>query len=840
MKIRTILPAVLFILTGCVLFAQYPKDETIMPYPKPVKERTLRQRFVCDTTGPPTWKALHHSLLNPLNDSLKIESNGGDPYVLLPAVEKPHTGTFEFRIKMKNKMEPGAEIFWATQKQPGFLPENAARFNFLNDGEWHTYKTEFTTDAPLTNIRFDPGTSPGIAEVAWVELYEVVYSDEPLKRPDGIDPYWIANVENWKTISSDNIKIKFDENGRGAVVFVDEKAVGEIYPLMYVDLNLPLGGCTSIPLVDDTPASSESSGSDKYSGALPLSFATGSKTSIVFSGPFQGKLSFELKGSELRFQMKSSENFFGPVFRPYGEMEQAILSGVEYLEKGEHSSSTADIETKEHLRFAPNAMDVTWPFMAVVTEKVGFGLLWDNPKVQSVFATPDFIFGEPTKHHMGLYGKELSGTVKITSKKHPLPPEVTQLDNLILWAFQKHGLPELPQRPRDDEQQRLLNLAGFEKSIGAGPDGTGWRHAAIPGVEKQSFPLLYGSDFVTAIWQLTGKVPNVPKLDNGGAHLQNPASFFLTGRGEDFRNWKKNESKLYRSWQRPDGSFPYAGKYLRGHWEDTASGHCGNTLYRLLYTYQILGEPEALDAALKGLEFANKYSVPRGAQVWELSLHTPDIMGASRMCMANVWAYEATGDKKYLNAAKVWAVRGLPFVYLWENKPGEVMRYATTPVLGATNWVAPNWIGLPVQWCGLDYSEALFMLSKHDTIVDWKKIAEGILVTGEQMQYPDGPSIGLLPDSFKLAIQKRVPADINPTVLVMQRRLLDGKLESLAVVVSPDKKFRVVSPYPTKLETTADGKPVAVIDAPSGTTYQVLVNGTEVRTIESKGTDRVE
>ena len=162
------------------------------------------------------------------------------------------------------------------------------------------------------------------------------------------------------------------------------------------------------------------------------------------------------------------------------------------------------------------------------------------------------------------------------------------------------------------------------------------------------------------------------------------------------------------------------------------------------------------------------------------------------------------------------------------------MLYATTPVFGATNWVAPNWIGLPVQWCGLDYAEACFMLSKHDDTVDWWKIAEGILATAERMQYTEGPCIGLLPDAWNISLQMPLPFDINPSVLVQQRRRLQGKVPSLDIVLSADKQFRVVSPYKTTIEGNT-----AVIEGAAGTVYQILVNG-EVRTIESRGMDRVE
>ncbi|MCL2624564.1 MAG: hypothetical protein FWD31_12950, partial [Planctomycetaceae bacterium] len=565
-----------------------------------------------------------------------------------------------------------------------------------------------------------------------------------------------------------------------------------------------------------------------------------------------GSLRFTLCGDQLQFTLKSNTPVFGPVFRPKGTMKQAVLCGVEYLEEGEHSSSTADIETPEHLRFAPKSLDVTWPFMAVVTDKAGFGLLWDDPNMQAVFATPDFLLGDPNGHSMGLHGSDISGTVTILTGEERSYTGFSALEELMLSAVKEFGVPELPPRPRNDVAQQQLNLAAFEKSLAAVP-GAGWRHAAIPGAARQTFGATFGNDFVSAIWQLSGQLPEVPRLDHGGGHLRNPAAFFLMGKADQFLNWTRSESKRIRDQQRADGSFPYHGKYLKGHWSDTASGHCGNALYSLMYNYRIIGEPETLAVVEKGLEFANRFTVPRGAQVWELSLHTPDIMGSSRMCMANVWVYEATGDAKYLDAARRWAVTGLPFVYLWERNPGDIQKFASTPVFGATDWIAPNWIGLPVQWCGLDYAEALFLLTEHDQTLDWQKIAEGILIAAEQMQYSDGPCIGLLPDSFTLTTQHRNPADIIPTVLTMQRRRLQGQPSGVDVALSPDGKYRVVSPFPTSIETGTDStagaitSTTAVIEAKAGVTYQILVtdsvaghNASEIITIESQGRDRIE
>jgi hypothetical protein len=111
-------------------------------------------------------------------------------------------------------------------------------------------------------------------------------------------------------------------------------------------------------------------------------------------------------------------------------------------------------------------------------------------------------------------------------------------------------------------------------------------------------------------------------------------------------------------------------------------------------------------------------------------------------------------------------------------------------------------------------------------------VAEGILICGEQMQYPDGPSIGCLPDVFELESQSRRPADINPGALVSLRLLIAGKLDGLAVAA--DEQHRVVAPFPV---TVRDGK--AHVDAQPGVKYQVLIDGTRIVDVTSQGQDAI-
>ena len=167
-------------------------------------------------------------------------------------------------------------------------------------------------------------------------------------------------------------------------------------------------------------------------------------------------------------------------------------------------------------------------------------------------------------------------------------------------------------------------------------------------------------------------------------------------------------------------------------------------------------------------------TVPRGAQPWEMPLHTPDIMASAHLVRIYTLAYLLKPDPAYLREARHWAYGGLSMVYLMpppfdfgaDVKP--VGLYATCAVMGATHWVAPNWIGRPVQWCGLVYSAALWDLARIEPDVKarkfWRRLATGITVSGARQNHTaDEPRfVGLLPDSWNLEHQSRYPIPINP------------------------------------------------------------------------------
>lgn len=558
-----------------------------------------------------------------------------------------------------------------------------------------------------------------------------------------------------------------------------------------------------------------------------------------YLGASVGFLKFKLDDESLAFEYSAPRKIHAPVVRVLGAMDQAVLPGSEYLEKGEHSSSSADIETIERIRVAPPISWVAQPYASIVTDRVSATLLYDDPKTQPIFAVPDFLDGlrsTDDASRMNLLSEYASGRVRFAD---PAP-----IEDSILWAVRQIGLPEIPKRPCSQEEEDARILAAFTQSYIKTPEG--WMHACLNNDPPYSFRPSYGSDFLSTIWEISGEAPETPRVDFGGGHISNYSYYLATCKGDLLKNALASVKAPAVSSIQEDGSWRYSGKYLRGSNVDYASGHNGNFTYRLLEVWRLTGDKEALEVALKGLEFANKERTPRGAQVWELSIHTPDIMGSSRLVLSNVLAYEATGEEKYLDSARRWAISGLPFVYLWEdpdlkpwpgdkNPEGEyqpMMRYATIAVFGATSWTSPNWMGRPVQWCGLDYAHALLLLSRYDSTLDWHKIGEGIIASAECQLCLEDEKIGLLPDSFQLDTQERFPYWINPTAVHLLRRMADGRHTSLCVVDANGR--RIASPYPA----VVDGNKVK-ITAPKGARYQLLIDGSELREIVSNGEDVV-
>jgi hypothetical protein len=486
----------------------------------------------------------------------------------------------------------------------------------------------------------------------------------------------------------------------------------------------------------------------------------------------------------------------------FGEAKgQALLPGLEYLEN-EPSSSEADVVGPAARRQVPDNLKLTFPLMAIQHQGRFLALTWQmHPYFSAVFDSPDRLFGSGG-HVMGLLFPGSNGTDR---QEGNLLPKVCgslaarqrlRLRATLLGGSGKsvaaavehyvslRGLPAIPPPP---ELQQYVSAAAGSWLDSKIRSGNLFHHAIAGG----HFPAAPAAD--AGLWmdwlasrtqdaaltsRLVGLATNAlasvpPDALNfsGVGHVRYPAAALVYGHIPE--NITKAEAHARELLNRFDAEgavryhpSPGGPDYARTHCTNEANGLTSRVVQDLLETAAFSGNRELLEQALQHLRGMQKFAngVPRGAQTWECPLHTPDILASAQMVRAYTLGYELSGDPEFLKEARYWAWTGVPFVYLVNPAGQPVGLYTTIAVYGATQWRAPVWMGLPVQWCGLVYADALYRLVRHDPTGPWKRLADGITVSGMQQAWPEGePELrGLLPDSFVLREQKRNGPAINP------------------------------------------------------------------------------
>ncbi|OHB86676.1 MAG: hypothetical protein A2V98_11010 [Planctomycetes bacterium RBG_16_64_12] len=817
-----------------------PESPQINPIPRAVLRRTLAEwNFDQDADG---WAAEQHCIVSAEDGLLKITATEDDPY-MHRRVDYPG-GDLVVEFRARSPSAQSGSIYWTTSESPQRGEDKVRSFPLNRDGQWHDYSVPFHAPGTLTDLRIDPGTTPGTFEIDWIRLAREELHPLTVESVQTTDQHVRFTVKNHRSEPVEFSTLgQRHEIGANRTMQLAEPARHD-KPLEAVSLELVTGdfppvrrtffvhhleaetdwivrplGDFSLQVARDGSLARVYRGSELVGVIAPLVHSGGKLPALdlVEESPslrFRGEdvtVTVAIEENEVTVSIDGPETCEGPVVRALGSLEQGLFAGLEYLGKGETSSSKLDVETDEHLRFAPDPTKVTMPLMAFVTDRASVAMTWSDMTLQPVFATPNF-FDATDDHRMALRGPKIEATLQF---------DRLLLEETIHWAVARQGLPPLPDPPRSRDAQWKLCLEALN-----GPLRTeaGWGHCV-----EERWPRHPYADMASTLWRLTGEVPELPRLVPNGAHVRNESIFFVSGRAAEWKEIHEAQVRGILSQQQADGSFRYAGKYARGHFEDTASGVCARPAATLLEYAWITGDTAALEAGVRTLEYMKRFRTPRGAQVWEVPLHTPDLLASAYLVWAYVRGYELTGKDEYLEQARKWALSGVPFVYLWGRYP--IMLYATPPVFGATDWQG-CWIGLPVQWVGLVYAYALTMLAPYDDSLDWNQLARGILISGEQQQYPDGEYAGLLPDSVVLQTQERRPWRINPCALVSLRLVLDGQLDSLSVAA--DGKHRVAAPFPVTLR---EGR--AHVQARSGVAYQILVDGSTIVDVTSQGNDVV-
>jgi len=208
-------------------------------------------------------------------------------------------------------------------------------------------------------------------------------------------------------------------------------------------------------------------------------------------------------------------------------------------------------------------------------------------------------------------------------------------------------------------------------------------------------------------------------------------------------------------------------------------------------------DPIFVLAAIRALSRLNQFTVPRGSQSWEVHVETPDIYTAAICAQANLWGWRLTGHEAYLDEAERWLKTGLPFLYWWNpvqqrrvaavnvangwgegkvlkprnaslfysDSEREILPFASIPAFG-TSWYGVQWFGVPVQWCGLAWANAVREIDAVRPLPAMVTVADGVFASAVNQQCDRGYLAGTIPDSWDLSTGLSQQPFIIPSRLV--------------------------------------------------------------------------
>jgi len=752
-------------------------------------------------SGAQGWVAAHDiSKLEATTNGLVVTISGPDPFLTGPSRNYPSNQPLWLHLRLKADQSGTCQVFYF---QTGPTEANSVRF-YVPGGDWAELRVPLPALWSQTRLRMDPPGTGGTCVLGRMnfELRPVI--QEPA-WPKPVPPVIAVGSPS---VASGELSLVHDNTSLGTFevrVNGQSAAVGNTRTLLGYTR-----GPTTRWLTLTNPVAVEQLGA-------------GIQVRAAFSDPDGGQWQLEqtfqpaAKSGGIDVESRATVSQDRPiVFLPlltllpgvgsFGTNKtQAVLAGVEYLEN-EPSSSEADVIGPASRRRVPDSLKLTFPLTALSMAGRYVGLIWEpQPQFAVLHDSPDRLF-QSGGHLMGVI---FPGAAPATREDGSVLPYGGQTQragetlvlratiiggsgNTIVPAVQqfvaRRPLPPVPNpgHPASD----YFSLAAHGWLDSQIRDGAKFRHAV--GANFGSMP---AADAALYMDWLSAKVSDatlsarlrsaardaraivLPARYNSAAvgHVRFPVEALVYGSVADNATTALNEGRAQLTLFRPDGAIlyqpPATGTDLsRTHWSREANGlsatHVAIVLERGLFS----GDGVTIHEGLRLLRALDKFreTVPRGAQTWEVPLHTPDILASAYLVRAYTLGYELTGEAGLLEPARYWAWTGVPFVYLRPPSDKPVGTYSTIPVLGATEFVAPLWIGLPVQWCGLVYGNAIRRFARHDPNGPWAQLADGIAAAGTQQTHPlrDVDYQGLLPDSFDLRFQARNPVPINPATLL--------------------------------------------------------------------------
>jgi len=753
-----------------------------------------------------SWTAQHDiASLTPTADGLAIAISGSDPYMAGPARDYPAGKLLWLHVRLKSDQAGTAQVFYY---ESGPAEANSVRF-YVSAAGWQEVTVPMPALGDGWKLRFDPPGAGGTCTLARIWFDErVIYP--PPAWPTPTQPLVAGNAFR---LFSGELELAHNPDAFGAfqVRFAGQPiAAGNPQALIGYAFgdqarwmafgNWPAQPVTSQTLGNGFMLRNESTDSDGARWLIEQRFTSNSLNAIAVETRVTADRDRQLLYLPV-FTLLAGVSTHGT------NKSQGLLPGLEYLEN-EPSSSELDAIGDAARRLVPDRKKITLPLMALAAGNHCLGLIWEpQADLSPVFDSPDRQFNSGG-HLLGLLCPGSDGLNRHEGSILPYSPRLLRSNEVLIArctivagqgdtvvpAVQHYvalrGLPPFPAAAltasnyfrnaahawldSDIRTNGLIRHAVWP-GFGAQPaaDAAVWMRWLAERVEEPSLAVQLSNVAAAVLAQVPG-----PALYNsyGVGHVRYPLPALVFGAVLQNASQAGTDAQSLLGRFQSDGTVlyvpPSGGPDLGStHYAPDANGLTADVVLSLLDKSLFAGDRSLIDTGLRQLRAMAKFrhTVPRGAQTWEVPLHTPDILASAYLVLAHLRGYQLTGDPDLLEQARYWAWTGVPFVYLQPPVSGEVGLYATIPVFGATQWVGP-WFGKPVQWCGLVYAEALHQLAPLDPTGPWRQIADGIAASGTQQAWPPADSArqGLLPDFFLLQEQVSDGPAINPGTLQSQ------------------------------------------------------------------------
>ncbi len=757
-------------------------------------------RQTADVQG---WSALHDCRLDGADPEagLPVTLMGEDPYFVGPTSDFPPDQALWLEVELKSESGGSGQVFYFSSSD-GPSEERSIRFA-VPAGRWQVARIPFPALGPGTRLRLDPPGTRGTCFFRRLRFEPRLLLDPPpWPRPSrAVLPPESPRLRSGELELVHGPQLgAFELRVAGAVM-----AIGQNHALLGY---LAGGGTRWVNLTGEASPVLQNGRLLVFATATDADGARWKIAQEFAPSPRPGAFEVETRvttSQDRRVVFLPMLTLFPGVGSFGTNKTQGLLAGVEYLEN-EPSSSERDLIGPQARRQVPDLLKLTFPLMSLVADGRWVGLMWDSsPRFSALHDSPDRIFqsggsvlsilfpgSDPAFREDGNLlpydGENLPAGEPLVLRATLMGGSGTTVIPSVQEFVARRGLPALPAAVLSAaDYYRLAARGWLDSDI---RDGDRFRHAVGPTFGSQP-----AADAAWYMEWLAGQVGDeglsarlaeqsaaalevVALPQRIGAqvgHVRYPlAPLVYGGVSENVATARADGQRLLGRFQ-PDGSLPYAPPpdgpdFSSTHWSKEANGLAGAVVAGVLERGVFSGDRPLIREGLRLLQALDRFGdgVPRGAQTWEVPLHTPDILASAVLVRAYTLGFELTGDPSFLSQARYWAWTGVPFVYLTAPNDQPVGVYSTTPVLGATHWVAPNWIGLPVQWCGLVYAEAIRRFARHDPAGPWIQLADGIALAGVQQTHPSEEldRQGLLPDSFDLRAQLRNPVPINPATLL--------------------------------------------------------------------------